>query len=86
MLSIEEGWQNWENTSGRSSYKVVSKENLEVPFFSKKIPCFKIKSKARFDFGTSFLTFYFSKKYGFVEEEYEFYTGEKLDIILNDIR
>ena len=85
-LDIGGGWGIWSNTSGRSSYEVVSKENLKFPFSSKKIECYKIQSKARFDFGASSLTFLFSREYGFLKKEYLFYTGDKLEIILQEIR
>lgn len=85
-LSIGEGWGPWENTTGYSQYEVVSKEEVFLKGLNTSLSCFKIKASEKFDFGTSYLTYYFSHKYGFVKESYQFYNGEKLTIELIDIR
>lgn len=85
-LRIEQGWGIWSNKTGNSSYEVVSKENLHLGFSKTKVSCYKIKAKSNFDFGTSYVTLYYSEKYGFIKEIYQFYNGEKLEFELIDIR
>ncbi len=77
-LSIHDGWGSWSNSTGNIYYKVVTEEDVITQASDSEIRCYKIEAKARFPFGTSYATFWFSRAEGFIKINYKLYTGEKL--------
>ncbi len=74
---------DWSNKKGMHYYKVVKKEKRV--YDKLLLDCWQIKSKAKFEFGTSYLTYYFNEQNGFVEMNYINYIGQKLNIVLKEV-
>jgi len=79
-LNISNAFGEWANTSGVSEYKIIGRDSFY--FQNNKIECWKIESKSKFPFGTSFLNYKFNKDYGFVELNYQNYFEENLVVKL----
>jgi hypothetical protein len=74
---------DWSNQKGQHSYRVVNK--VDRIYGDINLSCWQIVSDAKFEFGTSHLTYYFNEQNGFVEMNYINYVGQKLNLILQKI-
>ena len=74
---------DWSNKKGQHYYKVVKK--TKRLYGKNYLDCWQIDSKAKFEFGVSYLTFYFNEQNGFVEMNYKNFAGHKLNIILKKV-
>ncbi|KXX66519.1 hypothetical protein AVL50_31840 [Flammeovirga sp. SJP92] len=83
-LSLQEGWGDWENSSGSFKYKVVARENIGTKYAEIQ-NCWKIESKATYSFGESKLNYWFHEELGFVKFEYLNYGHQKLMIELAEV-
>lgn len=66
-------------------YRIEGKETIKTEFRELK-GCWKVMSKGESKIGTSTHEFFFHEKYGFVHSEYNFPSGEKLIITLNNYK
>ncbi len=84
-LNILEGWGDWEHTSGNFEYEVMA--NMEIITNFGSIPnCWHIKSSAQYDFGKSFLEYWFNQNLGFVKMDYKNYGDQTLSIQLEGVK
>lgn len=93
-LKIGSEWKNalnvmlgYGNFKGKviSTYQVIKKEDKVYGKMTLK-DCWLIKAIGEHDkLGKSYLNFYFHPEYGFVEMNYLFYDGVKINFILKDI-
>tara|TARA_B100000989_G_scaffold294298_1_gene273181 strand:- start:657 stop:1016 length:360 start_codon:yes stop_codon:yes gene_type:complete len=83
-LRIGNGWGDWVNTSGNMTYHVESKEDYDSKMGLIK-DCWKIRSKAIYPFGVSYLDFLFNSEIGFVRMDYLNYEEQKLTFELIDM-
>jgi len=84
QLSIQNGWGDWENTSGNSSYEVTSQEMIETKY-GQIDKCWKVESIANYPFGKSTFDYWFSENLGFVKMNYRNYGGQYLEIELEKV-
>jgi hypothetical protein len=84
QLRIQEGWGDWENTSGNFNYEITSKEPIEIKY-GKIDKCWKVKSKSNYPFGKSNFDYWFSENLGFVKMNYRNYGGQYLEIELEEM-
>lgn len=80
-LHIQQGWGDWENTSGNFSYRVDKQEDIKIAYGNIK-GCWFITSESSYPFGKSKLNYWFSEQFGFVRMEYQNYAGQKIKIEL----
>jgi hypothetical protein len=85
QLRIQQGWGDWENTSGNFLYEVVAREAAETAYATLQ-DCWKIKSRASYSFGASYLDYWFHDTLGFVKMDYRNYGGQRLRIELQEVR
>lgn len=83
-LNIMNGWGDWDNSKGNMSYEVQTREAIETRY-SRIENCWKITSKSKYNFGESYLDFWFSEELGFVRMEYNNYGDQQLVIELENI-
>jgi len=83
-LSIQDGWGDWENTSGNFNYEVVAKEKIKTPYGVIQ-NCWRINSEAKYDFGNSYFEYWFNEDLGFVKMEYKNYGNQTLSFILEEV-
>lgn len=83
-LNIGDGWGDWENKSGSFNYEVAAKESIKTSYG--EIPnCWRINSKAIYEFGTSHLDYWFSEHLGFVKMEYINYGSQTLSFEIEEV-
>jgi hypothetical protein len=78
-------WGDWKNSKVTSTYKVVAKEDKKYSFGALK-DCWKIQAEGTFKGGDSELVAYFHPEYGFVEMNYKNYLGQKLLLVMQDVK
>lgn len=83
-FNIQEGWGDWENTSGNFEYRVTAKEEINTAYGQIK-NCWKIESKSEYEFGQSKFDYWFSESLGFVKMEYLNYGSQILEIELEEV-
>lgn len=84
-LSIQQGWGDWENSSGNFQYKVVAKENIKTKY-GQIDDCWKIESQATYQFGKSYFDYWFNEDLGFIKMEYKNYGNQTLSIELAEVK
>ncbi|MEO0337983.1 MAG: hypothetical protein AAF242_02100 [Bacteroidota bacterium] len=84
QLNIQQGWGDWENTTGNNSYKITGQETIETKYGQIK-DCWKIESTASYPFGESDFDYWFSEELGFVKMAYQNYGDQSLQIELVEI-
>lgn len=83
-LTLQEGWGDWDNSSGNFSYLIKKKEDITIPYGVVQ-GCYKVESKAKYPFGESLLDFWFHEKLGFVKFNYLNYEGQRSEIELMEV-
>lgn len=84
QLSIQNGWGDWENSSGNMYYEIMDKRPLKTKYGNIE-DCWKVESFAKYPFGKSHHDFYFNEKLGFVRMQYKNYEGQYLNIELEEV-
>jgi len=85
QLRIQEGWGDWENTSGNFSYEITKQESTETKY-GEIDNCWKVESISNYPFGKSNFDYWFSEKLGFVKMNYRNYGGQYLEIELEEMK
>ena len=84
QLRLQEGWGDWENTSGNFSYEIVEQGAVET-LYGNIDNCWKVKSLSYYPFGQSHFDYWFNEKLGFVKMNYRNYGGQYLEIELEEV-
>lgn len=91
-IYIGQKWENpftisdggdWSNKTGEHIYEV--KRKVVRTYGNNILDCWQIDSKATFEFGVSYLTFYFNEQNGFVEMNYTNFAKQTLNLVLEKI-